>query len=486
MYFETIPLNLRLPGHFVEISTRRAMRGLPGMPSRLLYLGQRLNTGTVAAGAPTRVTRPADAVAFFGRGSMLAAMLTAGLKANKWTETWAIALDDLPGGTAATHTITFTGAATMAGTLPLYVDGVRVQVGIVNGADPTAAATATAAAINALPDLRSTATSALGVVTVTCRHKGLCGNGTDIRVGYYPDEVKPAGLTVAIAAGVAGAGNPDILDAIAAMGGMWFTGIICPWTDSTNLNLLETEMRARFGGMQMQDGRVYAAHSLTYGNATTFGLARNTGMETHMPAYRSPTPPYIWAAVYGAVAEFQLGIDPARPLQNVILPGVMAPSVADRYEDTERNQLLYSGMSTWFADDAGNVTLERCITAYRKNAANVDDTSLLDVETLATLAYLRYSQRVRLALRYPRHKLTDDGNDIAPGQATVRPKDIHAELVALASEWQRAGLVENVDQFAAELIVQRDPDVPDQVLILNPPNLINQLRRTKTLVEFTV
>ena len=115
--FNNIPINLRVPGVFAEIDNSRALQGLPGIPVKILVLGQRLATGTVAEGVPTRVLDEAAAEEYFGRGSMLHRMFRALKKANSFTETVAIALDDLGAGVAATGTITFTGAPTQAGTL---------------------------------------------------------------------------------------------------------------------------------------------------------------------------------------------------------------------------------------------------------------------------------------------------------------------------------------------------------------------------------
>ena len=123
--FNQIPINLRTPGAYIEIDNSAALRGLPGMPSRILVIGQRLAAGTVAEAVPTRVLDEDEAEAFFGRGSMLHLMFRA-LKANNdWTETWAVALDDLVAGVTAAGTVSFGGAVTTAGTLNLYIAGAR-------------------------------------------------------------------------------------------------------------------------------------------------------------------------------------------------------------------------------------------------------------------------------------------------------------------------------------------------------------------------
>ena len=47
-----------------------------------------------------------------------------------------------------------------------------------------------------------------------------------------------------------------------------------------------------------------------------------------------------------------------------------------------------------------------------------------------------------------------------------------------------SGLVENLRQFKAHLIVERDSDNPNRVNVLYPPDLINQLRIFAVLGQF--
>ena len=155
--FNQIPINLRTPGAYIEIDNSAALRGLPGMPSRILVIGQRLAAGTVAEAVPTRVLDEDEAEAFFGRGSMLHLMFRA-LKANNdWTETWAVALDDLVAGVTAAGTVSFGGAVTTAGTLNLYIAGQRVRVGVATTDAAADVATNVAAAIVATSPSASTA-----------------------------------------------------------------------------------------------------------------------------------------------------------------------------------------------------------------------------------------------------------------------------------------------------------------------------------------
>jgi phage tail sheath gpL-like len=58
------------------------------------------------------------------------------------------------------------------------------------------------------------------------------------------------------------------------------------------------------------------------------------------------------------------------------------------------------------------------------------------------------------------------------------------ELIALAREWEDAGLVENLDQFVADLIVERDATDKDRANALVPPDIINQFRQFAAAIQF--
>ena len=98
--------------------------------------------------------------------------------------------------------------------------------------------------------------------------------------------------------------------------------------------------------------------------------------------------------------------------------------------------------------------------------------------------YLRWDWVNRLARKYPRHKLMDDGNPIPVGQAVMTPKLGRAEAVAAFMDWQALALVENLEQFKADLVVERNDRDPNRMDMLMPPDLVNQLRFWPTLIQF--
>lgn len=485
--FNGLPVSIRVPGTYVEIDNSRAVRGLSAWPARALLAGQRLATGTAPAGVPVRVTSAEQARTLFGRASMLAQMAAAWFRANSTTETWALPINENGAGVQASSIMAFGGTATAAGTVSLLIHGSRVEVGIASGTAAAAVATAVAAAITANADVLVTAAAVATNVTVTARARGLEGNSIDLRHSAAPNEALPAGITLTIPAMAGGTTSPsvDFGTALDALGDVWFTDIISNWNDVGVIGVLEARLTSQFGPMQMRDCHVWLGRpEATFSALASFGAARNSPHVSIMGYRNSPTPPWEWAAVLGAVSIAALTIDPARPVQTLALPGLIAPVAASRFTWSERDLLLRDGISTFRVDDGGNVLIERVITTYQTSPAGADDVSYLDVETMKTLAFLRYDLRQMIALRYPRHKLADDGTNFARGQAVATPGLIRAEIVARAIQWEAAGLVEGIDLFKRDIIVVRNPNDPNRVDALLPPDIVNQLRVVAAQIQF--
>ncbi len=486
--FNKIPLNIRTPGQFIEIDNTKAVQGLPLMDRKILMLGQRLAAGSVEEAVPKRMLNASQAEDYFGRGSILAAMVAAAKEVNETSEMWAVALDDNDAGVKAEGEIEFGGSPTQAGTLNVYIAGRLVQIGVGVGEDSDVTAAKLTAAINAQTDLPVTAEQGDGedddTVELTARNAGETGNDIDIRLNYFTGENTPRGLVVTITAMSGGTGNPDVADALAAIGDDQFYTIISPWSDASNMSKLEDELDDRWGPMKQKTGHVFTSVSGTHGDLSTYGDARNSVHSTVLGLHDMPTPPWVAAAIHGALVEFHGAIDPARPFQTLHLRGIMAPPEESRFTRAERNLLLNDGISTFIVDAGGRVLIERVITTYQENAFGVPDISFLDLNTKWTVDYYRFAVRARIALRFPRYKLANDGTNFAPGQAIVTPRVIRAELLGLHRELEEAGLVEDFEQFKNDLLVVRSNTDPNRVNAVIPPNIINQFRVFAAAVQF--
>jgi len=486
-----MPLNLNVlpspwlvPGVYVGVDASGATQGTPDARRPALLLGLRRTTGTVAAAVLKPITGATQGATYFGRGSQLAAMCSAFVAANPYAELYALALDEDAAGAKATATITITGSATADGTLSFVWGGRRRKVGVKTGDAFGTIAAAIKAADDLDPDSQTTSTVALGVVTVSARHKGAYGNDLAVEPNYYVGDKTPAGITVTVTAFTGGTTNPDVTDAIAAMGGdaPYYT-IVPGWTDDANMDVLEDELESRWDPIRQIPGHAIATLRATHTDSQTYGNARNMQFSTVLAPGLTPTPPWAFAAAVAAVEVAET--DPARPRQNLKIPGVLPPLEANRFNITERNLLLMDGMST-VKVEAGEVYIERLVTTYQTNPGGEEDPSYKDIEVMRSIAHFRAGWRSRILRKYPNAKLGNDGERFAPGQVVVTPKLLRGEALAYFDEQNLLALVEDRKQFAAQLIVERDQDNPNSMNVFMPPNFVNQLRTVATLVAFKV
>lgn len=476
--FLGVPGQAREPFVYVEFDPSKAVSGAAIMTYRVLVVGNRLPTGTVNALVPTRITRSGQAALYFGAGSMLAQMLERFLANNDFVEIWAVALDDLAEGVAAAGAVKFVGSPTAAGVTYFYGGGRRLQLAAGVGATAAQLATAAAAAINAAADMPFTA-AVDGVdtakVNLTARHKGEFGNSIDLRINYYDGETLPAGLDVQLTAFAGGAGNPDILPVFALLGDEQYQVIAHPYGDAANLTALEAEMADRFGPLRQIDGLAFLGTSGTLSARITLGGSRNSPHGSIMGSYRSPSPPWEWAAATAAQVAKRAQIDPARPYRGLPLIGIMPPAKEDRDTLQERDLLVHNGISTYTVDDGGVVRISLPITTYKTNQVGAADTSYLHVRTMLNLCYLRWDWRNLVLRKYPDYKLAQDGTLYGAGQAVVTPKVMKAESFTWFRRMENLGLVEGFEQFKADSICEIDATNPNRLNMYMPPNLINGL-----------
>lgn len=475
-----------VPSTLVEFDSSNAQQGPSLLSYRGLIIGQKTSGGSWAANTVQRASNVDQVILGAGRGSMLHRQALAWFASNKSTEVWFGVLADDAAGVAAQGTITVTGPATAAGTIALYLGGERITVGVNSGDVQNAIATAIAAAINANLDLPVTAAAATNVVTWTFRHKGAVGQGYDVRHSFRDGETLPAGVSLAIAATTAGATNPTLTSLIAAMAALWFHIWAHPYTDATSLSAIEGELADRFGPTRSMDGLAITAASGTFSSLTTLGGTRNS---PHSEIFAQPgasplIPPMEFAAETAALIALHGAIDPARPFQTLAYSRAIAPAETDQWSFDERDQLLKAGIATTVRTVGGGVAIERPVTTYRTSPSGASDTAYRDATTMLTLMYLRYDWRARIARKFPRHKLADDGTRFGSGQAVITPKLGAAEALAWFREKEEQGLVENFDQFKRDLVCVRSTQDRNRLEWLLPTDLINFLAVSATKIQF--
>lgn len=504
--FSEIPADNLVPMFMTEFDNSNAAKG-GAMPWKNLLIGQALS-GNTNTGTLKQITSDEQADALYGAGSQIARMIRAFRKNTRNSELWALAVAD--GTTAAEGSIavSFSGSASVApksGAIRLMIGGQSVNADVVAGKTAIQVATAIVEAINANPQLPVTAnnivsTSPTATVTLTAKNGGTCGQGIDIRYNHYQGQELPDGVVLTVVN--MNGGGSDTSYETAGVGtiirGTWFNAIVAGSDDVANVAYIKGLLDDRWQATVQQTGVLFFSLNgcvvdddtdVYYGTASldalkTRGNALNSQVIVLPSLPETPTPGFeVAAAVLGCIAPKALN-DPAQPLSNWPVAGIVAPRETDREDLEGNNALLKAGCALLTCGNDGTVYLKRTVTTYKQNPSGAKDTSYQQLEKVFTLSFLRWDWNNYLAGRYPHAKLADDGTDFGPGQVIMTPKLGEAELLGRYEYWISKGLVQDYATFKANLVVVRDPDDDTALQFLIPADLIDQFFIGKSKIQF--
>lgn len=485
--FKNIPQNIRTPLFYAEIDNSHANTATA--TQRALLIGP-MTSGSGVANVPQISAGTGDAQTQYGANSILSLMTQAYRDNDTFGEVWCLPLADAAGAVAASGSISFTSPPTANGTISLYIADQLVSVGVTSGMTTAQVAAAVLAAMLLIPTLPVTGAVTTSMLTLTAANKGLVGNDIDIRLnkqGSAGGEVTPTGLAYTVTAMSGGTTNPTLTTALGNLLDMPFDFIACAFNDTVSMDAIKTflnDQTGRWSWEQQVFGHAFYAYRATWAGLTTFGGARNNQHESVMGFYDSPTPPWEWASAVAAVTAVSVRADPGVPMQTVALTNISAPPLQSRFNLSQRNTLLYDGISTFTVADDGTVAIENLITTYQTNASGQPDNSYLEIETMFLLTYVLRRLRTMVTTKYARVKLAADGTRFAPGSNIVTPKIIKADQIAEYQAMEYEGYVQGSDLFAQAIVVEQNASNPNRVDVLWPGTLINQLRIFALLAQF--
>ncbi len=347
------------------------------------------------------------------------------------------------------------------GAVRLMISGQSCPVNVSAGDSAADIAAKATAAINAKTNLPVTASASSNVVTLTAKNSGAYGNGIDIRWNHNQGEVLPDGLSIALVAMANGGADPLYEDAQVkeTCSGNWFNMVVIGSADTDNINYIKEMLDERWTAIVQQTGVMcFSLNGGVESDYTDKANALNSQEIVLAALPKSPTSGAEKAsALFGCVAPKALN-DPAKPLHNYAVAGVVAPKRDDREDFYGNNRLLKSGCALMVAAEDGSVFTSRIVTTYKRNAQGVQDKSYLQLETVLTLSYLRWDWNNYLALKYPHAKLAPDGSKFGKGQQVMTPSLGKAELIKCYKVWEEKGLVYDSAGFAENVVVELDPE----------------------------
>lgn len=464
--FNEVPQALRYPGAYIEIDGSQA--GLGGDLPIVLLVGQKLPTGTAPVGEVVRLSGIEDAKTKAGAGSMLAQMAARYRQVDPTFDLYMLPYADNPAGVAATGTITVTSAATASGTLALYIAQRAVTVGISTGQTAAQIATAIAQAIiDAGIDIPVTAAAAEAVVTLSARHKGICGNAIDLRLNLYGEDT-PAGLVLGFAAMSGGAGSPAPGDLSAMIGQQWFRYVVLGINDAATLAAWHAESQRRYKPPVQAGFRAFAAHRGDYSAAADFGETKNYEHITDLSLALNPPTTWEAAATLAAAAAPRLYNNPVISLEGTPLPGLKAASYHDW---SNGNSLLFKGMSLMEVGKDGSCYIKRLVSMYLYRSDGSADDAYLDISVAEVMERIRYEQRMGAIKKFRGTVAAKSDEGFRPGLPITTVDGVKAFLLSLYKNVLMAeyGWVQEYIYYKGTLIVEQDPGNPSRFNFLDNP-----------------
>jgi phage tail sheath gpL-like len=256
--------------------------------------------------------------------------------------------------------------------------------------------------------------------------------------------------------------DPDIAIALASVAALDYNIVVSSLNDVDSLTKLRTHLDFISGPMEQRPAIGIAATINSLATAQTLATAINSGRIclANLPDVQEAQ--YELAAAFGAV--FASEEDPARPLNTLPLLGVPVPPLASRLTRTQQESALYGGVTPLEVGPGNVVQIVRAISTYMLDPQGIQDPSLLDMTTIRTLDYVRKACRDRIALRFPREKLSE----------RTAPK-VRSELLDVLYKLEELEIVELVDANKDGLIVERDLQDVNRLNAKIPTNVVNGL-----------
>lgn len=284
------------------------------------------------------------------------------------------------GAAATVRAWTVTGTATSNATHKVIVNGrdnidfQQYTYDVVIGDDPTAIAAKIANAINGVLSAPCTATSALGVVTVTSKWKGATSAELDITINYGSNS---AGLAYSQTTSTDGTGSVDLSASLAQFGDDWYTMVINPYGES-QLTVLETfngvpdqtNPSGRYAGLVFKPFCAYFGSKLSSRTALiaiTDAAARITQVTNVIClAPNSKGFSYEAAANVVALGAVVYQNSPNLDVNNLSYPDMPIPSdsnIGDLNDYVNRDALVKKGCSTVNLTN-GKYVIQDLVTTY--------------------------------------------------------------------------------------------------------------------------
>lgn len=454
----------KTPAARSEVRYGQNAGGIGDRARRLLLVGHKLSTSSLADYAIDDVTDVNEAISLVGAGSELAGMIEIAFKKPGVILSY-LAVPEPAAGTAATITITFGGSWTSSGSVDIWIDEYLLQVPFIVGGTVTSTAVLAKNDANSRYNIFCTATNSSGVLTLTVNNKGIRGNEHFV---YLDKRRMPTGATC-VAAGatalstgavpfgaVAGAGtDASILATIlAATVGTRYD--YTAWADNSTANVddIAAQATAKAGAFGAGPENVFFGFAGTSDAAATtvdsvnnvfcqavwmFGRIHPSKLAAAMGALRS---------VEEAAPVTELG-NPNVRLNNFPLLGI-PPHFKQEFSPTTTvtDDMLNKGVTPVMSRGSSAVVCRSITCRFKDSVTGFPDYTTLDTGACVTPQRIReehdnwWLNEHSVANQYCG---PDDPSGELPPEGRSTPKLVKARVMSKLKDFERQNLVSDVD-----------------------------------------
>jgi phage tail sheath gpL-like len=447
----------------VAIETAKKKNSTAGVtiPQTIGLFGQYNSGKTPVDNVPVLVLSADDSANLFGFGSMLHLQhLKIEEGAGNAIPVYAFPLADDGAGVAATGTITFTTNATSAGVYSFYVAGQKIQFTVVNGDTPTILGDKFKAAHDAILNLPTTAASVTGVVTLTSKWLGTTANEITIKqnlAGKSESDQVPTGTTVAIVAMASGANNPDVATALGNLGDTWFTMLVWPYRDSSNLDVLENTGDDRFAPIIQKPFLAVIGSELAQSPYLSEVGARNSSWSNFINVPSLNETAFELAANAVGEMAFSAQVDPARPFKTLELTGISTENDSDPYDGNVKNSFVQAGGGYTNIDSVGGVRIGDMVSTLTETALGAPSGQWWTVDTTNVQAKIYTLDVLFKSPPFDRAIVVDDAAVTTKGYA-ISPKRAKAVVKSLVDQqWIPEAWSKDRDFIVQSITAEIDP-----------------------------
>lgn len=356
---------------------------------------------------------------FFGAGSQLAKVGRAVVEALSVSKikpkVSAIGLTDNASGVASTGSIAFSGTATEAGILTVYIDSKingKYEIAVASGDTASVIGGKLETAITANTYSPVTAVNTTGSVALTAVNDGTQGNTISLGI-----DGSAAGITATITAMASGATNPVLTSLFDPIADKRYTTIVYPaeWGLSTLSNFTESRFNL---DNKILDGLGLFCKADTYANLNTladslnqktiFGIPNKLISRTARKGGAIFESPIVIAGIFAAIRELRLTVGAnvssfatngetiggnfygSAPYHNTPINLLPVIETGDDFSDAEALELENSGLTLLRNNPANtSIIINETVTTYKTDALGQVDKTFKYVNYFDTLTIIR-------------------------------------------------------------------------------------------------